>query len=662
MSAALHDLAQEAGLLVEWEDAHGAMQTVSDETLRTVLDALGMPGETPAQIAETRAWLRAEQARAARSFLTADAGAPISIPVEPGAARLRLESGEVREMRIERGGRLALIDEPGYHRLETSGGETVIAVSPGRGFGVGDAGGKPRIWGAAAQVPSLRSEPPSPFGTFREVGDFARLLGERGAQALAISPVHALFPADPSRFSPYAPSTRLFLNILFCDAAVIGEQFDAAGGSDDLIDWQSAIPERLAQLRALFQRCGKDHAGAVDAFAKAGGADLVRHARFDALYAHFFAKDGSHGWQAWPERFHDPEAAATQDFARENDEEVRFFLFAQWLADRSLERAHAEARAGGMSVGLVSDLAVGMDAGGSHAWSRPQDILTGLSVGAPPDLLGPQGQNWGLTTFSPLALQRGGFDAFLATIRAALRHAGGVRIDHVLGLRRIWVVPEGASPRDGVYLSYPQRDLFRLLALESVRADALVVGEDLGTVPAGLRDEMDASGLLGMRVLWFERDEDGVFTPPAAWDRGAAAMTSTHDLPTVAGWWSGRDIDWTWEIGRKSPFKDEKTERATREADRVALWNALDGEGVIPAADAPEKAVDAALEFVGSTRCDMAIIPAEDLFGLVEQPNLPGTIEEHPNWRRRLPASAERLLDDPVIAARLQRLGKAREG
>lgn len=666
MTRSLHALAEDAGLLINWEDAHGDIKTVSDATLRTVLDALGLSGGSESQIAESREWLRAERARAARAFLTADAGVALALPFAPERTRLRLESGAVREVRLDRYGALPGIEEPGYHRLETDAGETVIAVAPRRGFGVRAAGAKARIWGAAAQVPSLRGPAPSDFGDFGAVAAFASQLAKRGADALAISPVHALFPADPTRFSPYAPSTRLFLNVLFADAAAIGERFDTAAPGGELIDWQAAIPARLAQLRGLFERCGAAFAGEIDAFAREGGADLARHVRFDALYAHFFAEGGAHGWQAWPERFHDPEGAASTQFARDHAEELRFYLFAQWLADRSLGRAQARAREAGMAVGLISDLAVGMDAGGSHAWSRPGDILTGLSVGAPPDLLGPLGQDWGLTTFAPLALQRSGFDAFLATIRAALRHAGGVRIDHVLGLRRIWVVPQGASPREGVYLSYPQRDLFRLLALESARARALVVGEDLGTVPDGLRDEMDESGLLGMRVLWFERDEDGVFAAPSRWDRAAAAMTSTHDLPTVAGWWSGRDIDWTWEIGRKSPFEDEQTERARREADRAALWEALSeagtAEGAAPPPEMPEAAVDAAVAFVGATPCDLAIVPAEDLFGQVEQPNLPGTIDEHPNWRRRLPADAETLLADPAIAGRIERLNRARGG
>lgn len=310
-----------------------------------------------------------------------------------------------------------------------------------------------------------------------------------------------------------------------------------------------------------------------------------------------------------------------------------------------------------MALGLIADLAVGMDSGGSHAWSRPDDLLTGLSIGAPPDLLGPDGQSWGITGFSPLALQRTGFEPFIATLRAALDHAGGIRIDHALGLRRLWVVPEGASPTEGAYLAMPVDDLFRLIALESHRARAVVIGEDLGTVPEGFRPAMDAMAMLGMRVLWFERNAEGGFLPAKDYATDAAAMTGTHDLATVAGWWRGRDIEWQWQLGRTSRAANEAADQAARADERTSLWAALVAAGVAegrqPAPDDPGRVIDAALAFIGRTPSVLAIVPMEDVIGAVEQPNLPGTIDEHPNWRRRMPAATGTLLARPDIAARL---------
>ncbi len=234
---------------------------------------------------------------------------------------------------------------------------------------------------------------------------------------------------------------------------------------------------------------------------------------------------------------------AVAQFAREHAHEVTRHAFYQFLADRSLGQAQAAARAAGMPIGLIADLAVGVDAGGSQCWSRPDETLIGLSIGAPPDLLSPRGQSWGLVAFSPRGLQLNGFSGYIDMLRAAMRHAGGVRIDHAMGLARLWVLPDGASAAEGVYLHFPLDDMLRLIRLESLRHQAIVLAEDLGTVPEGFQDKIGDAGMLGMRVLWFERAHDLGFTAPTGWTRGAVAMTSTHDLATVAGWWSGRDID-----------------------------------------------------------------------------------------------------------------------
>jgi 4-alpha-glucanotransferase len=292
----------------------------------------------------------------------------------------------------------------------------------------------------------------------------------------------------------------------------------------------------------------------------------------------------------------------------------------------------------------------------SHAWSHREDLLVGLSVGAPPDELNADGQAWGLTTFSPRALRRGGYAPFIAMLRAALRHAGGLRIDHVLGLNRLWLVPRGAAPTQGAYLRYPLDDLLGLVALESWRHRAVMIGEDLGTVPAGFRERMDAAGLLGLRVLWFER-EHGLYTDPSRWSARAVATTSTHDVATVRGWWLGRDLDWQARLGRR-------VDGAQRAQERRALWAAFGHAGVAggaqPADDDPAPVLDAAVRHVARARSELAVVPLEDLVGEAEQPNLPGTLDEHPNWRRRHGAPTPELLAQPAVAARLDSLRRAR--
>ncbi|MHB8283924.1 MAG: 4-alpha-glucanotransferase [Caulobacteraceae bacterium] len=672
---AVADLAREAGLQVTWEDASGAPKTVSTDSLRVILTAMGLPCDTQAAIADSGKRLKADQASAATTFLTATIGEPVKLEQSATAARLILEDGGVLDLALTpttTGARFTAPDTPGYHQLEIGGHRRTLAVAPRRCFTMQDASPGRRLWGAAVQVYSLRDHRREAFGDFGALASFAAEIGRRGAQALAISPVHALFAADASRYSPYAPSTRLFLNGLYADpGAALGSESEVPEGDagGELIDYATAIPARLEHFRKRFERFKANGDAALHAdfgrFRDEGGADLERHARFEALHAHFFHASGARGWQDWPEAFHDPHSEAVADFARDQDDDVQFHIFLQWLADRSLAHAQQAATEAGMAVGLIADLAVGMDAGGSHAWSRRGDLLNGLSVGAPPDVFQPAGQDWGIAAFSPLALRRTGFDAFLATIRSAMKHAGGVRIDHAMGLRRLWLTPHGASAKDGAYLSYPFKDMLRLIALESHRAKAIVVGEDLGTVPDGFREATTDAAVMGMRVLWFERDaKTEVFTPPTEWDQEALALTTTHDLPTVAGWWCGRDIDWKVKLNRKGRYADEAEERKARTADRELLWRACVeagvAEGPAPPTDQPDKAVDAVLALVAKTPCELAIIPVEDLLALPEQPNEPGTIDEHPNWRRRLPAAPDILFQADEVSARLRALSLER--
>jgi 4-alpha-glucanotransferase len=349
-----------------------------------------------------------------------------------------------------------------------------------------------------------------------------------------------------------------------------------------------------------------------------------------------------------------------RSYQRDAPEEYEFQLFLQWLSARSAIAAQKAARES-MSIGVIADIAVGMNPHGSHAWSAPDELLRDLQVGAPPDIFNTRGQDWGLTTISPRALGNSGYSSFIATLRANMAYAGGVRIDHALGLRRLWVIPSGASPADGVYLHYPQQELLGIVALESQINRTIVIGEDLGTVPEGFRDEQSKRGALGMQVLWFERDQDGDFLSPERWRRDAVAMTTTHDLPTVAGWWSGTDIAWHARLDQlRAP---ELEVQAERKADRERLWlafrDARCATGAAPAAAEPDAVVTAALRFIGKSRCDLAIAPIEDISGEREQPNLPGTICGHPNWRRRMKPGD--LLRNEGVRAHLDAFTNARK-
>jgi 4-alpha-glucanotransferase len=553
---ALFDHARKAGLAPHWTDASGRPQTVSPDTLRVVLDALG-----------------------------------------------------------------------GYEA------EPDVPSGDARCFTVADAMAGRRATALAVQLYALRGS--DGFGDLGALAHLAREAGPQGVDALAVSPIHAPFLAAPDDVSPYSPSSRLFLNPLYAADTMPDD------GKDGLVDWPTASRAKLARLRAMF---AKSDVPCAD-------TRLRDHARFEALDEYFRAQN-IYRWQDWPVAYRDPRGAEVEAFARAHQSDVDFHVFLQVLTDRNLTAAQNAARDAGMAIGLIADIAVGMSPHGSHAWSAPHEVLRGLTIGAPPDIFNPAGQNWGLTALSPAAESA----AFADTWSAAMRRAGGVRIDHAMGLYRLWVIPKGGDAKDGVYLRYPMPRLIETLARVSQQHRAIVIGEDLGTVPDGFRDTIRGAGILGMEVLWFQREGRG-FLPAERWRREATALTTTHDLATIAGWWRDRDIDWLETLNRKSEHGSIADERWARGEDRTHLWNAI-GHGPEPAPDDAEPVIAAALDFVGRTPCEIALVPLEDIAGVVEQPNIPGTIDEHPNWRRRLPPGD--LLSNAQARANLATLVKAR--
>ncbi len=697
---ALRDLAGAAGIQVDWTDNAGAARSVSPGTQRAVLASLGFESGTAQAIAASRARLAAQQSGAmVPPLITAIAGEPVELlfrAAEGARARIEFEQGGAADCAVEclhGAARLGPVTRPGYHRLWIAGRALTLAVAPKRAWTAEDAAPGEKLWGLTAQVHGLRRAGDGQgragdggIGDFGAVAQLAARAAQLGASALSLSPTHALFCADDRHFTPYSPSSRLFHNILLADPEAIFDSAAVAGAAagldskerarleaSGLIDWPQASRAKKALLRTLFdgfnanelRRAADPMALDFQRFRAAGGRALEQHAAFEAIHTLQFGRDpGQWHWRGWPAELRDSAGAGARAFAAALPLEITWHVYLQWLADRSLARAQQTALCAGMRIGLIADLAVGMNAGGSHAWASPQDLLAGLSIGAPPDPLAPRGQNWGLVTFSPQALIAGGFAPFLATLRAAMRHAGGVRIDHVMGISRLWLTPDGMDASQGAYVAYPAKDMLRLIALESSRHRALVIGEDLGTVPHGLRDELADAGLYGMRVLPFERHHGG-FNPPDWYPPGAAAMTSTHDTATVAGWWSGADLETRARIDQLPPGQSLEAAAHERSHGRSALWSAFQAAGAAsqaaqPAPDEPGAAVDAAVAFMARTPANLVFAPLEDALGLIEQPNLPGTTDEHPNWRRRYPGPAADCLDRPGVAERLRPLSERR--
>lgn len=694
--AALLALAHAAGLDTQWIDAFGQRHQVRDEILRRMLGALELPCGCPAQISESRHWLEHEAQQAGARMVVAQADeAPVFPHRGPTAYRLALDGGGQCSGSAEHIGngmvRIAPVNRPGYHGLSIGGVERVLAVSPQRCPSVEAlAGRRGRHWGVAAQVYSLRGRPAGHYSLLARLAEHA---GGQGAAAVAISPVHAMFSAAPQRFSPYSPSSRLFLNAAYIDPAHVlgGNAFRQALDQNEPedgyrmdghalhIDWPRMLPRRLRLLRRMhdnFRRRGSQALlEELEAFSREGGEALESHARFEVLHgAHIADLGAESGWQDWPEDFRDPSGPALRAYAAAHENEVHFHIFLQWLAHKGMQDAQRSARVAGMPIGLITDLAIGTDPRGSHAWSRQKEILAGVSVGAPPDLYQAMGQDWGLTAMSPRALRDTGYAAFIEILRAAFRYAGGVRVDHILGMARMWLVAQGESPVDGAYLRYPLEDLLRLLTLEAWRHQAIVVGENLGTVPEGFNERLQEKNMLGMSVLWFQQDrqaggdeEPAPFTLPSQWPSWTMAMPTTHDLPTITGWWRGRDLYWRERLGEAPEHEQWSGAAQWRESEKKALWNAMRAAGCLPlaAADPPAEAPrDAVLGFVASAPSPLVMVSLEDLLGMEDQPNLPGHTgigaAAHPNWIQALPMSVDQIFADRGVASSIAAIRRAR--
>ncbi|MCU1729736.1 4-alpha-glucanotransferase [Pseudomonas sp. 7P_10.2_Bac1] len=680
----LEILASRAGLAVDWVDANGNPQRVAPAVLQAILAGLGLPADSAEAIETSLLNLQLEQQnKRLPPLLTADVGRSLNLAryFNPHSqCVVYLETGGTLDIQLDADAFLPGMIGIGYHRVNIEDQYFTLAVAPPRCYSMADAldSQPPRAWGLSVQLYSLRREGDGGFGDTLALERLAKAAGERGADALAISPIHAMFSCDPQRYSPYSPSSRLFLNSLYAaPSCVLGEvavqrAIDACALGDELrrleqlplIDWPAATVAKQTLLRQLYEDflLGEQPLRAdFNQFRDSGGEALENHCRFEALQAQQMADQQSLDWRLWPEQWRDPNSPALLIFAEEHAHDIGYYAFCQWLIDRCLARAQQSARDNGMPIGLIADLAVGADGGGSQAWCRQDELLAHLTVGAPPDMLNRQGQGWGISAFSPDGLKRSGFRAFIEMLRANFAHAGGLRIDHVMGLQRLWVIPLGAAPTEGAYLYYPVEDMLRLLSLESVRHQAIVLGEDLGTVAEGLREKLSERAILGMRVLQFEQDYGARFKPILDWPDNALATTSTHDLPTLNGWWHERDIDWNARLG----MVDAQTEahwRERREQERNGLHMALsqDPQNFQEESTGADQVLDASVRFLGHTRAPLVLLPIEDALGLEEQPNLPGTISSHPNWRRRLPIDSDTVLDSAGAARRLELLACAR--
>ncbi len=524
----------------------------------------------------------------------------------------------------------------GYHRHEGPFGATNVIVSPGRCHLPAEL----HTWGVTAQLYAVRSSTSWGIG---DLGDLRRLVDwarERQAGVVGLNPLHAPTPHPHPADSPYSPSSRRFRDPLYlamedvpgaaavrgwADVVQAGRTLSAGGRIDRSAVWA----HKRRALEQIWADRVDDQADGFGPFRATGGDDLKAWGTFCALADHH----GS-GWLQWPDEHRRPDHPSVARFARDNADQIGFWCWLQWLLDTQL----SDSGAGDV---VIADLAGGFAADGFDAWQWQDLLADGVRIGAPPDPLGREGQDWGLPPFVPWRLRDAAYQPFAATIRAVLRHARGLRVDHVMGLFRLLWVPPGRGAVDGAYVRFAGREMLDVLALESVRAGALVVGEDLGTVEPGVRETLAAAGVLSTRLLWFEEE------PTELWPRQAMAAVSTHDLPTLAGVWSGVDLVDQHAAGVTVPPDGDQSLRH-----RLQMATSMDDD-----ANEEDVAVGAHRR-LGASPSMVVTATLDDLTGAEHRPNLPGTIDEHPNWRVPLPV----LLDDldglpraEAIAAALRR-------
>ncbi|MGE5318699.1 MAG: malto-oligosyltrehalose synthase [Hyphomicrobiaceae bacterium] len=712
MSELLDRLCQRYGVLPLYRDIWDQVHPTSDAAKQALLAAMGIAAGSEEEMArsledcERRQWERAlpvvqvvrepqrphrialslpaaEAQVAWRWRLRQESGAETQGEFDAAAleetARCKLDGQDFvrRELALD------LAVEPGYHRFiieRADGGgspcEMSFIVAPATCYQPPAIHGEGRVWGFAAQLYGIRSERNWGIGDFSDLRHVIEFCAESGAGTVLLNPLHALFPDAPEHASPYSPSNRAYFNTLYLDVEAIGDfpecddaramlhtpQFQArlrALRATEQVDYRgvaeakSQILERLyAHFRSQHLPHDSERAQAFRRFQAEHGETLRSQALFEAMQAYFRAQDSAvWGWPVWPEAYRDPQAPEVAAFCEAHLDRVEYFEYLQWQAAMQLGAAGTRSWELGLGVGVMLDLAIGVAEGGAATWMRRELYALSASTGAPPDLINRMGQDWGLPPWIPHRLEAAAYEPFIELLRANMRDPGALRLDHVMGLQRLFWVARGLPVAEGAYVAYPFEDLLGILALESQRNRCLVVGEDLGTVPDDVRNALLPMGVLSTRLLYFERQDNGRLKPPQDYPANAAAAVTTHDLPTLAGFWQGLDIDLRTQLHLFPDDEVRNQQVITRSEDRAQLMVALEGEGVLPPGSGlqpvafPEMTAElaaAVYTYLARAPSKLLLLQLEDGFGVRAQPNLPGTVEPaYPSWRLKMPLNLE---------------------
>ncbi|WP_417450858.1 4-alpha-glucanotransferase [Kordiimonas sp.] len=679
----LDKLCTARGILDGYHDLSGTYIKASDETKRAQLEAMHIPASSNEDLHSALQEIENERHRLLPRSIVVKRQPSLQLHLQSGVPahlewKLTLEDGTHRNGRID-GEETTLELGPdiplGYHVLELQTQEknetSHLIVTPQRALGLSNTTAQDKIWGVTAPLYGLTSARNWGIGDFEDLAVFAEGAAAQGADFVGINPVHALFPTVPEIYSPYSPSSREFLNIMHIAPDRIPEFHTSREGREQLATlmngeiFQNVRAAELVDYPAIYalkttafelaytlfnESAPPERHTAFQAFVTEKGNALQRHALFDVLAeVQQNATPDMEGWSGWPAELQSPDSVASVAARKKYSGRINYYCYLQWVAHEQLNAAQQRSRAAGMAVGLYLDLAVGMVPGGAEAWGEPDAVVHGISLGAPGDPANPDGQKWHLAPLDPTNLSRSGFRIFRRTLREIMRPAGLVRIDHILGLNRAFWCPL-ESETNGNYVVYPREDMLGVIALESIRNNCVVVGEDLGTVPEGFRERLAEWGLLGCAVLYFEREGEA-FKAPAHFEKAKLASINNHDFPTLKGYWEEEDFRWREALGIGTDGDRIKRDKDARLHDRWLMLKRLEAENLLPNGVSPNAAPAqlsddlsvAVHAYLARTEAAVITVQVEDLLGLRDQANVPGTTTEEPNWRRKLPSPVESI-------------------
>ncbi|MGF1878072.1 4-alpha-glucanotransferase [Photobacterium frigidiphilum] len=714
----LKQVAEMAGLADSYISAWGDEAQVENETLRRLLSALGYDTKNDDALMESA--LKRQRPDVLAPVKVVRNGEPMHITLHLGVSartsdfswKLTTEQGVVMEGWLqsqlisddrENGGPLvfALPDDLawGYHKLEVfrkrrkSPFEMTLIVTPTSCYKQQALLDDKKLWGTSVQLYSVRTNYNWGIGDFGDLKQLVADIAARGGDFVGLNPVHSLFPANPEGASPYSPSSRRWLNLMYIDVSSVSEfaQCDEAQQLVGSAQFQQRLVEarntnwvnysevsclKMAVLPLLFDTFSERHldnntqrAKQFLQFVEEGGDSLLHQAAFDALHADLKKKDdNTWGWPVFPEEYRHFDNAAVKTYIKDNAKQVKLYMYLQWLADTQLAEVNELAEEKGMAMGLYRDLAVGVCDSGAETWADHGALCQDVSVGAPPDILGPLGQNWGLPPLNPEALKETAYEPYIQLLRANMRNCGALRIDHVLGLLRLWWIPKGELATQGAYMYYPVDDMMAILALESHRFQCTVIGEDLGTVPDEIIGKLSTAGIHSYKVFFFETAEDGGFYSPSHYPSQSMAALCTHDMPTLRGFWHCDDLKLGEELGLY-PNKEQLAGLfVSRAESKQKILDSLDWHGYLPEGvghDASYVPMDLRLSegmqmHLAASSSALLSLQLEDWLEMDKPVNIPGTVDEYPNWRRKLSTTLDDLFTRQDIIDLTRRLTDAR--